>query len=128
MVGLTLILVKFPQRPKIHIKFNWKLAASIVLFVYLTLLMYWIYNADNFVLENVSDILAVPWEFYPMFLGIIGVIVIPGIMFSLKKYWNNPVIIFVALLVSIFIAGRLLTFVNAESLFKAAIIEEEAKT
>jgi len=121
--GLILLLAKYPQRPKISVKINWKLATSITLFVYLTFLMYWFFNADNFSVDNVREILGVPWELYPPLLGLVGLIAIPGIFLALRKYRNNPVVIFVILFVSIIVAGRLLTFVNAESLLNTGYWE-----
>ncbi len=126
ITGLSVIILlftKFPQRPKISMKLNWKIATSITLFAYLTLLMFWFYNVDNFSLSNVIEILGVPWELYPMLLGIVGIIAIPGVFYTLKKYRNNSVVIFVILFATVFVAGRILTFVNAESIVNAGYWE-----
>jgi len=121
--GLIFLFVKYPQRPKISLKINWKLATSITLFVYLAFLLYWFYSADSFSVKNVRGILGVPWELYPPLLGLVGIIAIPGIFLVLKKFKNNPVVIFVALFVSLIIAGRVLTFVNAEFFFNTGYFE-----
>jgi len=99
--GLIFLFVKYPQRPKLVIDINWKFVTLITLFVYLTFLMFWFYNSDNFSLENIEGILGVPWELYPPLLGLVGVISVPGIFLTLKKYRDNPVVIFIILFVDL---------------------------
>ncbi len=121
--GIILLFIKFPLRPNLSIKINWKVVTLISLFIYFIFLMYWFYSSDEFSVGTVREILGVPLEFYPPLLGIVGIMAIPGIFITLKKYGNNPVIIFVILFISVIIIGRLLTFINAESLFITGYFE-----
>ena len=121
--AMILLFVKFPHRPNLSMKIHWKTLTMITLFVYFTFLIYWFYSSDEFSIGTVRTILGVPLEFYPPLLGIVGMLAIPGIFMTLNKYRNNPVIIFVILLISVILIGRLLTFVNAESLFITGYFE-----
>ena len=61
-----------------------------------------------------STILAVPWEFYPTLLGLVGIIAIPGVILVVKKYRSHPIIIFTVLFILAIVFGRIITYVNAD--------------
>jgi hypothetical protein len=110
---LGFILVRYPSRPKISFRIDLTLITSIAFFVYSVFIFYWFSNSDTFLLNNINKIGAVPWEFYPMLLGIVGVFAIPGFVLVAKKFRNHPIIIFTALLVFAIVFGRIVTYVNA---------------
>jgi hypothetical protein len=116
--GLSIILVHFPRRPRLSFsRINLTLVTLIALFIYFILLFHWFSNADSFVSlrkdVSIDTISAIPWEFYPMLLGIVGVFAIPGIVLVAKKYRSHPIIIFAVLLVFIVVLGRSITYINA---------------
>jgi hypothetical protein len=116
--GLTFILVHYPRRPRLSFsRINLTFVTFIALFVYSILLFHWFSNTDSFISLRkdieIHSISAIPWEFYPMLLGIVGAFAIPGIVLVAKKYRNHPIIIFAVLFVFTVLLGRSITYVNA---------------
>jgi hypothetical protein len=120
LAGTSLIFLRKTGRIKFgSLKINWNLVIAILGAAYLILLFFWNSISDNFKLESVIgayDIYGVPWEFYPLLLGIVGLLAIPGIIIILKNSRNHPVVIFVALFLLTMVLGRGLTFLNANSI------------
>jgi len=112
--GLIFLLVHFSKRPKIKLNLNPFAVAYVFLGIFFGLFFYWFSITKNFLLDNITSILAIPWEFYPVLLGVIGALSIPGSILVYKKYSNNPIIIFLILIIFALIFGRLITFINAE--------------
>src|SRR5919107_361467 len=113
LAGLVFILVKYPRRPRTSFRMNLTVLTSIALFVYFILLSYWFLHVENVILD-ISEISAVPLEYYPILLGIAGIFAIPCfILLAKKKYRSNPIVIFVILFVLIVIFGRTVTYINA---------------
>ena len=86
--GLSIILVHYPRRPRLSFsRINLTVVTLIALFVYFILLFHWFSNADRFIflLKEFYSMSAIPWEFYPMLLGIVGVFAIPGIVTCSQK-------------------------------------------
>jgi hypothetical protein len=87
---------------------------------YIILLFFWNSISDNFDLDSVigvQTIYGVPFEFYPLLLGIVGLLAIPGMVIILKNSRNHPVVIFVSLFLLTMILGRALTFLNANVIY-----------
>jgi len=112
--GLVFLITTYIKRPKITFRLNPHLITLILLSVYLGLFLSWLSHAENTPMDDITKISAVPLEFLPVLLGIVGAISIPGIILVLTKYRNNPVVLFVILLISALIFGRVITFLNAE--------------
>jgi len=112
--GLTFLLLHFPKRPKINLNLNSFALASIFLGIFFALFVYWFSITKEISLSDITKIYAIPWEFYPVLLGIIGVLSIPGSILVYKKYGSNPIVIFLILIIFVLVFGRLLTFINAE--------------
>ena len=110
---ISFILTLFPKRPKIAIKFNTLIAASIVVFIFAFLLITWFLNSENSAYLDLLPIKAVPWEYYPMLFGLTGIFGILGSIIVLKKYSEHPIIIFVIFMLVGIIFARSLTFLNA---------------
>src|SRR5256712_172993 len=108
----VLYLLRHQKRASLRLKINSALVSSIVLFIFSILLIHWILNPDAFSRTNFR-ILAVPWELYPVLLGVVGATAIFGSIVVVKKYRDHPVLIFVAFLVFAIVFGRILTYVNA---------------
>ena len=121
LAGTSLIFLRKTKRIKFgSLRINWNLVIAILGAAYLILLFFWNSISDNFKQESVigaSQIFGVPWEFYPLLLGIVGLLAIPGIIIILKNSRNHPVVIFVALFLLAMVLGRALTFLNANSIF-----------
>jgi len=113
LAGSAYILIRYPKRPRIAFKGNLTIVASISLFVYSALLFYWFSNADSFSVSYVRKILAVPWELYPVLLGIVGLFAILGIILIAKNYRSHPIVIFAVLFVLAIVFGRAITYLNA---------------
>ncbi len=111
---IIFLLVRFEKRPKVTFHINPKIIALIILSIYFGLFFYWFSNAEDIPIDNYKQILGVPWEFYPVLLGVVGVIAIPGTILVFSKYRNYPVVLFAVLLGFSFILGRTVTLLNAE--------------
>ncbi len=121
LAGTSLIFLRKTKRIKFgSLRINWNLVIAILGAAYLILLFFWNSISDNFKQESVigaSQIFGVPWEFYPLLLGIVGLLAIPGIIIILKNSRNHPVVIFVAFFLLAMVLGRALTFLGANSIF-----------
>ena len=115
LVSLTITFLKYPRRPKLPFRINPTLFACVAIFLYIFLLFHWFSTSDPSATLEIrrSGILPVPWEYYPVQLGITGVFGIIGIAIILKKYPGHPVAIFTVLFAISIIFGRALTFFNA---------------
>jgi hypothetical protein len=80
--------------------------------VYLWLLLSWLTTAGSFSITQVASVLSVPWQFYPMLLGLGGLFAIPASKIVLKRHPYHPITLFIILLVLAILFGRLLTFIN----------------
>ena len=111
---IVFLLVRFEKRPKVTFHINPIIITLIILSVYLGLFFYWFSNVADIPIDDIKKILAVPWEFYPVLLGVVGAIAIPGTILVFKKYRNNPVVLFAVLLSFSFVFGRIITLLNSE--------------
>ena len=109
---VTCCFVKYKKRPEKNIRINSVIISSIILFVFSIFLIYWILNPDNFLILQTTQFYEVPWQFYPVLLGAIGVIAIFGTVIVLRKYRDHPIVTFVVLLVLAIIIGRIISYVN----------------
>jgi len=112
--GLTLALLRFSKRPKIKLHLNSFAVILILLFVYAGLFFYWFSTSENVNSDDFKIIHDVPWEFYPVLLGIVGALSIPGTILVWTKFKSHPIVIFTILLIGTVIFGRLLTILNSE--------------
>ena len=122
LAGTSLIFLTKTQRIKkfVSFKINWNLVIVILAALYIILLFFWNSISDNFNLDSVigvHTVYGVPLEFYPLLLGIVGLVAIPGIIIILKNSRNHPVVIFVSLFLLTFVLGRALTFLNANVIY-----------
>jgi hypothetical protein len=122
LAGTSLIFPRKTKRIKklVSFKINWNLVIVILGAAYIILLFFWNSISDNFDLDSVigvQTIYGVPFEFYPLLLGIVGLLAIPGMVIILKNSRNHPVVIFVSLFLLTMILGRALTFLNANVIY-----------
>jgi hypothetical protein len=118
LAGTSLIFLRKTRRIKkfVGFKINWNVVIVILAAAYIILLFFWISISDNFHLDSVigvHSIYGVPWEFYPLLLGIVGLLAIPGIIIILRNSRSSPIIIFVLLFFLTIVLGRTITFLNA---------------
>jgi hypothetical protein len=113
LAGSSFLLAKYCRRPKTSLRANLTIITSIALFVYLSVLFHWFLGPGSLVLNTVFNILAVPWQYYPLLLGIVGIFAVPGIGFASRRYRNHPIMIFVTLFIFSIVFGRLLTYINS---------------
>jgi len=108
----SLFLVGYKKRPKT--KFRDVVPTLIVIFgiFYVWLLLIWLTTTQTFSIANVESVWGVPWQFYPMLLGLSGLLAIPATRIIAKRYYGHPIVIFVLLLLFAILFGRLLTYVN----------------
>lgn len=117
LIGATigsLVLLKLPRKKFRFPAVNTFFVCAAAVFIYLVLLLSWLNTVDNNSLRKVAAVLAVPWEFYPVLLGVVGLLAIPSIIIVLKKYRNHPVMIFLILFFIAIIFGRIVTYFNLE--------------
>lgn len=113
VTALAYFLSSFKRRPRLPNLpriINVTVIASIILFIYFVFIVHWFITAPNF---HIAEIFAVPSQFYPVLLGIVGAFAIPSIVIVIKKYREHPILIFVIFFVLMIIFGRILTAVNA---------------
>ncbi|MDP9287622.1 MAG: hypothetical protein M3P08_05425 [Thermoproteota archaeon] len=110
LAGVAFFLSKYSSRPKISFKTDFRLVLPIALYIYFAFFtFFWFTNSDVF--RNRID--AVPVELYPILLGVMGIIGIPGFVVVARKYRSHPVLIFSILFLFIIVFGRALTYYNA---------------
>ncbi|MBN2259973.1 MAG: hypothetical protein JW702_05490 [Clostridiales bacterium] len=80
--------------------------------VFIWLLLIWVISAENFSISSVAQVWGVPWQFYPMLLGVCGLFAIPASISVTRKHFDHPVVIFVFLLIFAIVFGRILTYIN----------------
>jgi hypothetical protein len=120
LAGTSLIFLRKTGRIKFRsFKINWNLVIAILGAAYLILLFFWNSISDNFLLKRVIgvyQVYGVPWEFYPLLLGIVGLLAIPGLIIIPNNSRNHQVVIFVSLFLLTMVLGRTLTFLHANSI------------
>ena len=61
---------------------------------------------------GILDLYAVPLAVYPALLGIAGILAIPAAINLLFSMRNNPLILFPVVIITIFLIGKLITYIN----------------
>ena len=114
---ITLILLKYPRRFAPSLRLDKEIITSIVLFVYGSIIIYWLINYDEVsaVLNSISSlqgVSAVPTVIYPVFLGIAGIMAIPPAVILLTSMRRNPLILFPIIIITVFLFGKLISFID----------------
>lgn len=112
------ILAKYTWRPKIEIKTRGEFVYLIVIGIYSIFIYYWFTSAESFDIKELIGIYSVPWHFYPVLLGLVGILSIPGFFIVLQKNQksqSNRLMIFPILLILSFVTGRIITYLNSAS-------------
>jgi hypothetical protein len=121
LAGTSLIFLRKEKRIKLpSLRINWNLVIAILGAAYLILLFFWNPISGNFLLERVIgeyQVYGVPWEFYPLLLGIVGILAIPGLIIILSNSRNHQVVIFASLFLLTMVLGRTLTFLHSNSIY-----------
>jgi len=110
--GLSLVLITFYKRISFSFKINPKVIAIAALIIYGILLIYWLTNIEEDSTINFLPNLAVPLEYYPVILGVVGGIAIVGSIIVAKKYRDHPIILFLILFIITIVVGKAITYVN----------------
>ncbi|MEM2981370.1 MAG: hypothetical protein QW385_08440 [Thermoproteota archaeon] len=90
------------------------LCISIIL---ISLLFYWFVNSGNFTISMVRSVLGVPWLFYPVLLGICGLLATLAVVYIILNYSKHPIMIFVLMFILGILFGRALTYLNVQWFF-----------
>ncbi len=114
---ITLILLKYPKRFTLSVKLNKEIIASVVLFVYFCLLIYWLnnfaaVNAEIQLILSAGNVFAVPAFMFPVFMGIWGILAIPPAIILLTSMRRNLLVVFPIFMIAVFLLGKLITFGN----------------
>ena len=83
---------------------------AVLLVLFLGGFFAWLSSTD-FSMSYVIEIQFIPWLLYPVRLGIVGALALVGIM-VVTKYRHDPVLLFVCLLTSAFLVGKLVSIIN----------------
>ena len=115
----ALVFLKTTKR-RLAIQRAWalKLARFSVLamaFFYLSSIMAWLDQAEEFSLASVMKVGLIPWFFYPVLLGLVGFLAVVGLMGMLKgevRVDKRTVALLLSFVIASLIIGRLLTIIN----------------
>jgi hypothetical protein len=106
------LLGHYAKRPKIRFGSGLGLAIGVFSILYSWLLLSWLENSSSFSIASVAYVSGVPWQFYPVLLGISGLLAMLALAVISRRYSKHPVSIFIALLIFAIIFGRILTYIN----------------
>ncbi|MFX1517371.1 MAG: hypothetical protein ACFFC6_13790 [Promethearchaeota archaeon] len=106
------ILLLFKRRPKYNIDKYIKNLVPIMTAVYLGLLLYWVVNIDKIPIHLFYGSGVIPWIYYPVLLGISGLLSIMSISIIMKRFKNHFIVIFPLMAIAAIAFGRLLSFIN----------------
>jgi hypothetical protein len=110
---LIIFLVRFNARPRFSFKLRPVFIASIALFLFCIFIIIWSFNPNLFSMQGDLETLGVPWVLYPVLLGIVGAIAIPGIILLIMKNRNHPLMIFGVLFLLAIAIGKVVSFANS---------------
>lgn len=117
LIGVIMVSALVLKLPRLKLRLpslNIILITTIGVFVYLVLVLSWLNTVDKSALTKIATALAVPWEFYPVLLGVVGLLAVPSTLVVIRRYSKHPVIIFVILFFFSIFFGRLVTYFNLE--------------
>jgi hypothetical protein len=82
-------------------------------FIYVLGLLVWIAGVPSFNTQMVVDVGLVPWFIYPVFLGILGLLMLISLYCLIQDYEKRALLMpFIALMIFSLVFGKALTFVN----------------
>jgi hypothetical protein len=85
----------------------------VVAFAYMLGFIVWIVGVPSFHTWMIVDVGSIPWFIYPVFLGIVGLMMLASLYYLLQNSKEKgPIMLFIALVVFSFIFGKTLTFIN----------------
>lgn len=99
--------------PKTTCKLPIKLFVYVTTFVYVLGLVAWLGGIPSFHTGAIVSVGSIPWFVYPVFLGVIGILMIAGLYYLLRDFEARKLLMpFLALLIFSLLFGRTLTFIN----------------
>lgn len=113
MAFASLVLLRYPHRPRIPMKIDFRILVTVMLSVYSLGFLVWLSDQQN-VISSFDEVYNVPWHFYPMLLGITGFIAIPASVHIIRKYRSNPVTIFLVMLLISLLVGKIISLINSD--------------
>jgi hypothetical protein len=82
-------------------------------FVYVLGLLVWVAGVPSFSTRLVVDVGLIPWFIYPVFLGVVGLLMLVALYYLIQDYEKRALLMpFIALIIFSFVFGRSLTYVN----------------
>ena len=105
-------MIIFNKRPSFTFKINPIVVVSAALFVYVILFLAWFVGIDEDKEFTFKPDYAIPIEYYPVLLGVVGGIAIGGAIIVAKKHWNRPIILFLILFILAIVVGKIITYLN----------------
>lgn len=118
---LAIFLARLKKRPQVKSR---KIVRWLILGVgqiYIWLLITWVFTAKTFTVTYVTAVYSVPWQFYPMLLGLSGLFAMFSSLIIVKRYSNHLVAVFLLLLLFAVLFGRALTYYNLNVSFSSYI-------
>jgi len=109
---LSILLARLKKRPDVK---SWSVIQWLITgaaLIYMWLLITWLFTAKTFAVASVTAVYGVPWQFYPMLLGLSGLFAICSSLIIIKRYSKHPVTVFLLLLLFAVLFGRALTYYN----------------
>lgn len=109
---LSFLITRIKTRPRLLACQNirWIVVGTSVIYVWLLLL--WFNASNSFDISSVTEVYGVPWQFYPILLGSIGMFALIASLIITNSYSKKPVVTFLLLLFFAVLFGRFLTFYN----------------
>ena len=110
--------------PKLPGRFPIKLLVYFITFIYVLGLLAWVGGIPHFDTTSLVEVGSIPWFVYPVFLGVVGILMIVSLYHLLGDSEARTLLIpFLALMVFSLLFGRTLTFINL-NLFDAGYWEK----
>jgi len=82
-------------------------------FVYVLGLLVWVVGVPSFSSRLVVDVGLIPWFIYPVFLGVVGLLMLVTLYYLIQDYEKRALLMpFIALIIFSFVFGKSLTYVN----------------
>jgi hypothetical protein len=117
LLAISLVSI-LPLRIKRSHSFNLRNISVYLAFIgaiiYIWLLLIAPISIKSFSISSVEPSYSVPWEFYPLLLGIGGLLSLPAVVLVARHHFKHPVVIFVGLLFFSIIFGRFLSLINID--------------
>jgi hypothetical protein len=112
------------KRCELHLNEKLKVKTLMPIFfliLFISGFIVWELGEFSFAINLVGNTGSIPWFIYPISLGVVGLLGLISILVC-KKLWNDSIVLFVFLLFSSVILGRIVSIINS-SFFQTGYVE-----